>query len=38
MRQQLQRFKASQNSLLFHSTAEAAEPREPRFAGGSPDG
>jgi len=38
IRQQLQHFKASQSSLLSHSTAEVAELREPRFAGGLPEG
>lgn len=36
IRQQLQHFKASQNSLLSHSTAKASVPCEPRFFGGSP--
>jgi hypothetical protein len=38
IRQQLQNFKASQSFLLSHNTAEAAEPREFRSAGGSPQG
>lgn len=38
MRQQLQRFKASQSSLLAHNTTEVAELREPRCNGGAPEG
>jgi len=38
IRQQLQHFMASQSSRLTHSTDEAAEQREPRFADGFPEG